>query len=72
MKIDDPRMATCPLQARNYATACYAVALIQGENIKGLRLRHATLMSYVRRTLQLHKDRQLPPPTSVEVNYISI
>ena len=72
MNLDDPCMATCPLQARNYIIACYAVALIQGENIKGLRLRHATLMGYVRRALQLHKDRQLPPPTSAPVNYISI
>jgi hypothetical protein len=72
MNVDDPCMATCPLQARNYIIACYAVALIQGKNIKGLRLRHATLMGYVRRALQLHKDRQLPPPTSAPINYISI
>jgi hypothetical protein len=72
MKIDDPCMATSPLQARNYVIACYAVALIQGENIKGLRLRHATLMGYVRRVLQLHKDRHIPPPTTADVNYISI
>ena len=25
MNLDDPCMATCPLQARNYIIACYAV-----------------------------------------------
>ena len=72
MHVDDPCLASSPLQARNYVLACYAVALIQGETIKGLRLRHATLMGYIRCALQLHRDRNLPNPLGAPVNYISL
>ncbi|KAL3790760.1 hypothetical protein HJC23_010039 [Cyclotella cryptica] len=61
-----------PHPARKYVVACYAGVFIQGKNNKGLWLRHATLMGYVCRVLQLHKDRQLLPPTSAPINYISI
>ena len=72
MHIDDPCLASSPIQARNYIIACYPVDLIQGENIKGLQLRHAMLMGYIRCTLQLHRDRHLPNPQGAPVNYISL
>jgi hypothetical protein len=72
MHINDPCLASSSLQARNYIIACYAVALIQGENIKGLRLWHVTLMGYIRCALQLHHDRNLPNPQGTPVNYISL
>jgi hypothetical protein len=72
MHLDDPCHESSPLQARNYIIACYAVALIQGETIKGLRLRHATLMGYIWRVFQLHTDRRLQNPSSAHINYISL
>ena len=71
MHLDDPCLASSPLQARNYIIACYAAALIKGETIKGLRLQHTTLMGYIRRAFQLHTDRQLPNPSGAHINYIS-
>ena len=52
--------------------ACYVVALIQGENIKGLQLCHATLMGYVHCILQLHRDQNLPDSQGALINYISL
>ena len=72
MQLDDPCLESSPLQARNYVIACYAVALVQGETIKGFQLRHATLMGYIRRVIQLHTDRHLHNPSSAHINYISL
>jgi hypothetical protein len=47
MHLDDPCLESSPLQTCNYIIACYAITLIQGETIKGLRFRHATLMGYI-------------------------
>ena len=39
----DPRLPDVPVQARNYVLACYTVALIRGETIKGLQIKEVTL-----------------------------
>ena len=41
--LGDPRMPHAPLQARNYVMACFAVALVQGDTLRGTFIRKATI-----------------------------
>jgi len=56
-------MATAPIGARHFLLSCYVVSLIQGETIKNIRIRHATLRGYLAQAIRLHLQRQLPDPT---------
>lgn len=56
-------MATAPSGARHFLLSCYVVSLIQGETIKKIRIRHATLRGYLGQAIRLHLQRQLPDPT---------
>lgn len=64
-------MASAPLDARNYVLACYAISLIQGQTIHGGEVRHATLRGYINAVRDLHQDRKLPDPLSVEKDLVS-
>ena len=44
----DPRMASAPVQARNYVLACYTVALIRGDTLKGIRIKLGTVRGYIK------------------------
>ena len=46
--------------------------LIRWETLTGIRIRHATLMGYIRQALALHTDRGLPNPKLVDLDYIKI
>ena len=48
------------------------MALILGETLTGIRIRHATLMGYIRQSLALHSDRGLPNPKLADLDYIKI
>lgn len=41
--VGDPRMPHAPLQARNFVLACYTVALVRGETLKGIFIKKATI-----------------------------
>jgi hypothetical protein len=60
------------LQGRNWIIACYVVALIRGCTITGVRIRHATLLGYIKQAIALHTNRGLPNPHQVDINYIEV
>ncbi len=70
--LDDPCTPTIPIQGQNWIVACYAVALIRGDTLTGVRIRPTTLMGYIRQALALHIDRSLPTPRLADVDYIKI
>jgi len=41
--VGDPRMPHAPLQAQNFVLACYTVALVRGETLKGIFIKKATI-----------------------------
>jgi len=57
---------------RNWIVACYSVALIRGDTLTGIRIRHATLMGYIKQALALHTARGLPNPRLADIDYIKI
>ena len=58
--LDDLCTPHIAIQARNWIIACYAVSLRRGETRQGVRIRHSTMMSYIKQALQLHEHRHLP------------
>jgi hypothetical protein len=70
--LPDPCTPELPLQCRNWIIACYAVALICGRTITGVRIRHATLLGYIKQAIALHTDHGLPNPHQVDINYIKV
>jgi len=65
-------MADLPLQAQNYALACYAVSLAQGETLWGGLIRSRTLRNYIKSALSFWKRRSLPSPNGASYNYIEL
>ncbi len=66
-------MHTCCLNpGMKLDRACYEVALICGETLTGVCIRHATLVGYIKQALALHTDRGLPNPKQVDLDYIKI
>lgn len=61
--VKDPCMESAPLEARHLLLACYTVHLIQGNTIKSIRIKHATLRGYLSAAIGLHSNRNLPDPT---------
>ena len=70
--LPDPCTPELPLQGRNWIIACYAVSLLRGRTITGVRIRHATLLGYIKQAVTLHIDRGLPNPQHVDINYIKV
>jgi hypothetical protein len=62
-------MPNLPLDAQNYFIACYAVSLIQGDNILGVTLRSKTILNYINSAYKLFKRRSLPCPRYANTNY---
>ncbi len=56
----------------HWIIACYVVALICGITLTGIRIRHTTLMGYIKQALALHTDRGRPNPKLVDLDYIKI
>ena len=48
------------------------MALIRGDTLTGIWIRHATLMGYIKQALALHTDRGLPNPRLADIDYIKI
>jgi hypothetical protein len=46
--------------------------LIRGRTITGIRIRHATLLRYIKQAIALHTNRELPNPHQVDLNYIKV
>ena len=65
-------MAELPLQAQNYALACYAVSLAQGETLRGSLICSRTLRNYIKSALSFWKRRGLPSPNGATYNYIEL
>ena len=65
-------LASAPLEARHYVLACFTIALIQGDTIKGGHVKHATLNGYVLAVVALHKDRNLPSPRMVDKDIVGL
>ena len=70
--LQDPCTPELPLQGRNWIIACYSVALIHGHTITGMRIRHATLLGYIKQAVALHTDRGLPNLHQVDIYYIKV
>lgn len=72
----DPRLPDAPVQARNYVLACYTVALIRGETIKGLRIKLATLNKYVTAAVKIMSACQVlgcdMNPRNSPIDYVTI
>jgi hypothetical protein len=70
--LPDPCTLELPLQGRNWIIACYAVLLIWGHTITGIRIQHAILLGYIKQAIALHTDRGLPNLHQVHINYIKV
>ena len=70
--LHDPCTPELPLQGCNWIIACYAVSVIRGHTITGMRIRHSMLQGYVKQALRLHTDRGMINPRLADVNYIKI
>mmetsp|Transcript_6474 Transcript_6474/g.14993 ORF Transcript_6474/g.14993 Transcript_6474/m.14993 type:complete len:430 (+) Transcript_6474:1862-3151(+) len=76
--VGDPRMPHAPLQARNFVLACYTVALVRGETLKGIFIKKATIQGYIRQVEKMmtgfcHElERRLPNPLNARINYVAM
>ena len=48
------------------------MTLIRGQTITCARIRHATLLGYIKQSVSLHTDRGLPNPHQADIDYIKI
>jgi hypothetical protein len=60
------------MQGCNWIIACYAVLLIRGRTITGVRISHPTLLGYIKQAVALHTDHGLSNPHQVNINYIKV
>ena len=56
----------------SHPITCYVISLIRSDIVSGVRIRHTTLMGYVKQAILLYADRCLPSPTLVDLDYIKI
>jgi len=45
---------------------------MQGETLQGVRIRHSTMMGYIKQAMQLHEHWHVPNTKSADINYIKI
>ena len=72
MGLNDPCMPDMPVQSRNFALACYAVSLIQGESILNKHIRSKTVKLYVKAAKKLFQQRRLPVTPVLDTDYVQV
>ena len=58
----DPTMQCQPPEARDYFLACYTVALVQGDTIRGRLIKHSTIKKYLEQAYLLFGSLQYTSP----------
>ena len=73
--LKEPTAKHIPPAQSNFLLGCFAISLIQGDNILGLNLKSTTIKGYTSAAADLYEDRSLANPfkiRTIKTNYPSI